>query len=92
VSRLLTSIRGSESKLGDSLSFFETPQPEVETSIEQAWRRATNGSRCKSRFARRENEKKGRQRVAAAFLKYSGNWANWERSLRVIPTYSYAGR
>jgi len=75
LSRLLNLDPRQTIELGDSLSFFDTPQPDVQASIEEAWRCARNGRRSKSRFARRKTRRMRRARRDLPSLHFSGNWA-----------------
>ena len=61
LSRLLNLDPRQTIELADSLSYFETPQPEVEQSLEQAFQSGRNGKRLtnKSRPRSRRRRKPG---------------------------------
>ena len=92
LSRLLNLDPRQGIELGDSLSFFETPQPEVETSIEQALAARYEWKSLQEQIRAAENEKKSASASRLPSLNYSGNWAELGTfPYGVIPTYSYAG-
>jgi outer membrane protein TolC len=92
LSRLLNLDPRQGIELGDSLSFFETPQPEVETSIEQALAARYEWKSLQEQIRAAENEKKAASASRLPSLNYSGNWAELGTfPYGVIPTYSYAG-
>lgn len=77
-------------ELADSLSFFETPQPEVELSIDQAlssreeWRAIT----AREKSAQLQKQSTQYQRLPS--LRFDGNWAYFGTSATTgIPTYQY---
>jgi len=92
LSRLLNLDLRQGIELGDSLSFFETPQPEVETSIEQALAARYEWKSLQEQLRAAENEKKAASASRLPSLNYSGNWAELGTfPYGVIPTYTYAG-
>jgi outer membrane protein len=92
LSRLLNLDPRQGIELGDSLSFFETPQPEVETSIEQALAARYEWKSLQEQIRAAENEKKAASASRLPSLNYSGNWAELGTfPYGVIPTYTYAG-
>ena len=92
LSRLLNLDPRQAIELGDSLSFFETPQPEAETSIEQALAARYEWKSLQEQIRAAENEKKAASASRLPSLNYSGNWAELGTfPYGVIPTYSYTG-
>src|SRR6266404_1739288 len=92
LSRLLNLDPRQAIELGDSLSFFETPQPEAETSIEQALAARYEWKSLQEQIRAAENEKKAARASRLPSLNYSGNWAELGTfPYGVIPTYSYTG-
>jgi outer membrane protein len=77
-------------ELADSLSFFETPQPDVEPSIDAA---LLNREEWKALTAREKSaklEKQSRQYQRLPALRFDGNWAYFGTSATTgIPTYQY---
>jgi outer membrane protein TolC len=92
LSRLLNLDPRQGIELGDSLSFFETPQPEVETSIEQALAARHEWTSLQEQIRAAENEKKAASASRLPSLNFSANWAELGTfPYGVIPTYTYAG-
>src|SRR5713101_9930384 len=92
LSRLLNLDPRQGIELGDSLSFFETPQPEVETSIEQALAARHEWTSLQEQIRAAENEKKAASALRLPSLNFSANWAELGTfPYGVIPTYTYAG-
>jgi outer membrane protein len=92
LSRLLNLDPRQAIELGDSLSFFETPQPEVETSIEQALAARHEWKSLQEQIRAAENEKKAASSSRLPSLNFSANWAELGTfPYGVIPTYTYAG-
>jgi outer membrane protein len=90
LSKLLNLDPRQKVELADSLSFFETPQPDVESSIEQAlsgreeWRAIT----AREKSARLERQAAQWQRLPS--LRFDGDWAYLGTSAtNGIPTYQY---
>jgi len=92
LSRLLNLDPRQGIELGDSLSFFETPQPEVEASLEQALEARHEWKSLQEQIRAAENEKRAASASRLPSLNVSGNWAELGTyPSGVIPTYSYAG-
>src|SRR5271167_4397431 len=76
--------------LADALSFFETPQPEVEASIDQALatRQEWKVIEAEEKVANYEKQSAQYQRLPS--LRFDGNWAYLGTSAATgIPTYLY---
>jgi outer membrane protein len=92
LSRLLNLDPRQELELADSLSFFDTPQPETEPSIDQALTARQEWKSLESQVKSAELEKKASWESRLPYLRYSGNWAELGTTpSAVIPTYTYAG-
>jgi outer membrane protein len=92
LSRLLNLDPRQGIELGDSLSFFETPQPDVEASLEQALEARHEWKSLQEQIRAAENEKRAASASRLPSLNVSGNWAELGTyPSGVIPTYSYAG-
>ncbi len=92
LSRLLNLDPRQAIELGDSLSFFETPQPDVEMSIEQALAARYEWKSLQEQIRAAENEKRAASASRLPSLNFNGNWAELGTfPYGVIPTYSYAG-
>jgi outer membrane protein len=92
LSRLLNLDPRQEIELGDSLSFFETPQPEVEASIEEGLSARPEWKSLKEQMRAAENQKKAASAERLPALHFSANWAELGTyPSSVIPTYTYAG-
>jgi outer membrane protein len=77
-------------ELGDSLSFFDTPQPEVEASIESALGERQEWKALVERRKAAGLEKKASSDSRLPTLNFNGNWAyEGSSSTTGIPTYSY---
>jgi len=90
LSKLLNLDPRQKIELADTLSFFETPQPEVETSIDlalssrQEWR-AIEAQEKSAKF-----DKEAAQYERLPSLRFDGNWAYLgTESTNGIPTYQY---
>jgi len=76
--------------LGDSLSFFDTPQPETEASIEQALHDRPEWKAIQAQEKAVKFEKQAAQDSRLPSFKVEGNWAQLgTRVDNVIPTYTY---
>jgi len=92
LSRLLNLDPRQAIELGDSLSFFETPQPDVEMSIEQALAARYEWKSLQEQIRAAENEKRAASASRLPSLNFNGNWAELGTyPYGSIPTYSYAG-
>jgi outer membrane protein len=77
-------------ELGDSLSFFETPQPEAESSIEQALHDRPEWKSIEAQEKALKYEKEAAQDSRLPSFKADGNWAYLgTRPDNGIPTYTY---
>src|SRR3979409_1194987 len=77
---------------GDSLSFFDTPQPEVEPSIELALAERQEWKSLESQIKAAEYQKKASQDSRLPSLRFDGNFAYVGTSGNTtLPTYTYQG-
>ena len=92
LSRLLNLDPRQQVELGDSLSFFETPQPDVEASIEEGLSARHEWKSIQEQMHAAENQKKAASAERLPSIHFSGNWAQLGTDPSgVIPTYNYAG-
>ncbi len=90
LSRLLNLDPRQNIELGDSLSFFDTPQPEMEASIESALGERQEWKALLERVKAAGLEKKASQALRLPTLNFNGNWAyEGASSTTGIPTYNY---
>ena len=92
LSKLLNLDPRQKIELADSLSFFETPQPEVETSIDQALsaRQEWKALEADEKVAKYEKQSAQYQRLPS--VRFDGNWAYLGTTVsNGIPTYQYTG-
>jgi len=90
LSRLLNLDPRQGIELADSLSFFDTPQPEVEASMESALGERQEWKALMERLKAAGLEKKASQDSRLPTLNFSGNWAyEGSSSTTGIPTYTY---
>src|SRR5256884_266439 len=75
VSRLLNLDPRQQIELGDSLSIFDTPQPEVEPSIELALAGRQEWKALESQIKTAEYQKKASQDSRLPSLRFDGNFA-----------------
>jgi len=90
LSKLLNLDPRQKIELADSLSFFDTPQPDVEASIEDALsaRQEWKAIAAQEKSAKLEKQASQYQRVPS--LRFDGNWAYLgNTSNNGIPTYQY---
>jgi outer membrane protein TolC len=90
LSKLLNLDPRQKLELADSLSFFETPQPDVEPSISEALsgREEWKAIEALEKVAKLEKQASQYQRLPA--LRFDGNWAYLGiSSNNGIPTYQY---
>ena len=90
LSKLLNLDPRQKIEFADSLSFFETPQPDVEVSIEQALseRQEWKALQAQEKSTRLEKQSTEYSRLPA--LSFEGNWAYLGTSTsNGIPTYQY---
>ena len=91
LSRLLNLDPRQSIELGDSLSFFETPQPEMETSLEQALAERQEWKALESQLKAAGYEKKAAQAERLPSLRFDGNFTYVGTSTNTtLPTYDYA--
>jgi outer membrane protein len=92
LSRLLNLDPRQQLELADSLSFFDTPQPDVEASIEEGLSARPEWKSLQEQMRAAENQKKAAFASRLPSLHFSGNWAELgTEPSSVIPTYTYAG-
>ena len=92
LSRLLNLDPRQQIELGDSLSFFETPQPDVEVSIEEGLSARHEWQSLQEQIRAAENQKKAASAERLPSIRFNGNWAQLGTDPSgVIPTYNYAG-
>jgi outer membrane protein len=91
LSRLLNLDPRQRIELADSLSFFETPQPDVETSIEEGLSTRQEWKSLQEQIRASEHDKKAASESRLPSLKFDGQW-NYEGSSSTtgIPTYNYS--
>ena len=90
LSRLLNLDPRQPLELADALSFFDTPQPEVESSIEGALAERQEWKALASQVKAAQFEKRASQDSRLPSLRFDGNWAyQGISSTTGIPTYNY---
>ncbi len=90
LSRLLNLDPRQDIALADSLSFFETPQPEVSTSIDEALAARQEWKALEAQTKAAEHDKKAAQDSRLPTLRADGSWAyEGTRLNNGIPVYSY---
>ena len=90
LSKLLNLDPRQKIELADSLNFFDTPQPDVEASIEQALasRQEWKSAEAQVKSAQLEKDSARYERLPSA--RFDGNWAYLGSSTNTgIPTYQY---
>jgi len=91
LSKLLNLDPRQQIELADSLSFFDTPQPEVETSIEEALVERQEWKSLQEQVKAARSDKKASQYSRLPALRFDGDWAYLGTSTATgIPTYTYA--
>ena len=76
----------------DSLSFFETPQPELESSIEEGLSTRPEWKSLEQQIKAAEYQKKASSESRLPSAHYSGNYTQLGVTpTTVIPTYTYSG-
>jgi outer membrane protein TolC len=92
LSRLLNLDPRQKIELGDSLSFFDTPQPDVEASIEESLAARPEWKALHEQIRAAENQKKAASAERLPSVHFSGDWSQLgTEPSSVIPTYTYAG-
>jgi outer membrane protein len=90
LSRLLNLDPRQAIELADSLSFFDTPQPDVEPSIELALAERQEWKSLGSQIKAAEYQKKAAQDSRLPSLRFDGNFAYVGTSGNTtLPTYTY---
>jgi outer membrane protein len=90
LSRLLNLDPRQAIELADSLSYFDTPQPEVEPSIERALAERQEWKALAAEIKTAEADKKASQYSRLPALRFDGNWAYVGTSGNTsVPTYTY---
>jgi outer membrane protein len=90
LSKLLNLDPRQQIELADSLSFFDTPQPEVEPSIEGALGDRQEWKALEEQMKAARNEKKASQDSRLPSLRFDGDWAYLgSSSVTGIPSYTY---
>ncbi len=90
LSRLLNLDPRQAIELGDSLSFFETPQPEVEPSMELALAVRQEWKSLEAQIKAAEYQKKASQDSRLPSLRFDGEFAYVGTSGNTtLPTYTY---
>src|ERR1700756_1829549 len=90
LSRILNLEPHQQIELGDSLSFFDTPQPEVEASIEAALADRQEWKALNSQIKAAEGEKKAAQSERLPSVRFDGDYAYFGSSGNTtLPTYTY---
>ena len=90
LSRLLNLDPRQVIELDDSLSFFETPQPEVDSSIDQALGNRQEWKALAEQVKAAEYDKKASEALRYPSLHANGNWYYEGNHLNDgIPTYNY---
>ena len=90
LSRLLNLDPRQVIELGDSLSFFETPQPEVVASIDSALAERQEWKALQEQLKSAGFQKKASSESRLPRLDFNGNWAYLGGSSTTgIPTYNY---
>jgi outer membrane protein TolC len=92
LSKLLNLDPRQKIELADSLSFFETPQPEVDSSIDQALsaRQEWKALEADGRVAKYEKQSVQYQRLPS--VRFDGYWEYFgTMPSNAIPTYQYTG-
>jgi len=92
LSRLLNLDPRQQLELADSLSFFDTPQPEVESSIEAALAERQEWKALSSQVKAAEDQKKAAQYSRLPSVRFDGTFAYVGTSGNTtLPTYTYQG-
>jgi len=92
LSRLLNLDPRQPLEQADSLSFFDTPQPEVEASMEAALGERQEWKALESQIKAAEYQKKGAQDLRLPSVRFDGTFAYVGTSGNTtLPTYTYQG-
>lgn len=92
LSRLLNLDPRQKIELSDSLSFFDTPQPQVDTSIEAALADRQEWKALSSQLKAAEDQKKAARDSRLPSVRFDGTFAYVGTSGNTtLPTYTYQG-
>ena len=92
LSRLLNLDPRQKVALADSLSFFETPQPDVEGSIEEALGNRQEWKALASQIKAAADQKKAAQALRLPNVRFDGEFSYVGNSGNTtLPTYTYEG-
>jgi outer membrane protein len=92
LSRLLNLDPRQQIELADSLSFFDTPQPDVETSIEEGLAARPEWKSLQEQMRAAELQRKAASVSRLPSVQFGGNWTQLgTEPSSVIPTYTYTG-
>jgi len=92
LSKLLSLDPRQPIELADALSFFETPQPEVETSIDEALANREEWRAIQAREKSTQLEKQSVQYQRLPSVRFDGYWYYFGTTATTgIPTYQYQG-
>jgi outer membrane protein len=90
LSRLLNLDPRQKVELADSLSFFDTPQPEMDSSIDAALATRQEWKSIKQQVKAAQRQKQASQAERLPSLRFDGNWAYQGLSSTTgIPVYTY---
>ena len=90
LSRLLNLDPRQKVELADSLSFFDTPQPEMDPSIDAALATRAEWKSIEQQVKAAQREKQASQAERLPSLRFDGNWAYQGLSSTTgIPVYTY---
>jgi outer membrane protein TolC/ABC-type transporter Mla MlaB component len=90
LSRLLNLDPRQKIELADALSFFDTPQPDVEASIDTGLATRQEWKSLQEQVRSAEHDKKASSESRLPSMKFQGNWAyTGASSTTGIPTYNY---
>jgi len=90
LSKLLNLDPRQDIELADSLGFFDTPQPDMDTSIDQALADRQEWKSLESQLKAARAEKRASSDSRLPSLRFDGNWAyQGISSATGIPTYNY---
>jgi outer membrane protein TolC/ABC-type transporter Mla MlaB component len=90
LSRLLNLDPRQEIQLADSLSFFDTPQPDVDASIDQAIGTRPEWKALQEQTKAAQYDKKASEALRLPSVRVEGNWAyEGTRLNNGIPVYNY---
>jgi outer membrane protein len=90
LSRLLNLDPRQKIELADSLSFFDTPQPEMEPSIDAALADRQEWKSLSEQIKAARHQKQASQAERLPSLRFDGNWAyQGTSSNNGIPVYTY---